>query len=117
MDKIHTQDEERPWGKFEVFAKNEPTTVKIITIKKGGECSLQYHNQRAEFWRVLSGTPDIRIGDVTTRAKKGDEFRVPIGALHRFSAPDNGVEILEIGFGTFDEQGDIVRLEDKYGRT
>ena len=64
---------------------------------------------------MLSGSPEIVIGDTTTRAKAGDEFTVPLGESHRISAPDTSVEILEISLGDFKEE-DIVRIEDKYGR-
>ena len=116
MNNIHKEDEIRPWGKFEVFAKNEIVTVKIITVHQGEKLSLQHHEHRSEFWRILSGTPDVTIGDAITKAKKGDEFLVTPGTSHRVSAVDSDVEFLEIAFGVFDEN-DIVRTEDKYGRS
>ena len=116
MDNIHKEDEVRPWGKFEVFAKNEQVTVKIVTVNQGEKFSLQYHTHRNEFWRILSGNPLVTIADKTIQAKKGDEFMVTAGMYHRVEAQGDTVEFLEIGFGVFDEK-DIVRTEDKYGRT
>lgn len=113
MDMIN---EERPWGSFRRFTKNQPSTVKIIHVNPEKQLSLQYHNNREEFWRVLDGNPTIIIGDAETLAKPGDEFIVPQTAHHRIKANDQPVRILEIAFGDFDEQ-DIVRLEDSYGRT
>ncbi|OHA89784.1 MAG: hypothetical protein A3C70_00820 [Candidatus Zambryskibacteria bacterium RIFCSPHIGHO2_02_FULL_43_14] len=107
--------EERPWGGFREFAENEGNTVKILFIKKGEVFSLQKHHYRNEFWRVLSGNPDIIIGDKMVRAKIGDEFEIPPEMKHQISAPINEVEVLEISRGKFDEN-DIVRIEDKYGR-
>ncbi len=115
MKPITTYTEERPWGKFERFTQNEISTVKIITIKPGGELSLQYHAGRAEFWKVILGNPLITVGETVTEAKEGDEFFVAPQQKHRMQAREQEVRILEIALGTFDED-DIVRLEDKYGR-
>lgn len=105
----------RPWGRFRQFTANEATTVKIIEVAPNQMFSLQYHEKRSEFWRVLSGTPRVTIGDATVSAKPGDEFLVPVKALHRIGAGVEPAVILEIAQGEFDEQ-DIVRVEDQYGR-
>ena len=108
-------DTERPWGSFRQFSSGEPSTVKILFVKKGQEFSLQYHKERSEFWRVLSGEPDIIVDDQKKAAKPGDEFFILPGIDHRISAPRGDVTVLELGRGRFDEK-DIVRIEDKYGR-
>ena len=107
--------EKRPWGKFEQFTENEQSTVKVITIRRGGELSLQYHKKRREFWKILRGRPRVTIGNKTVIAKVGDEFIIPRRVKHRISAPTSKVEVLEVAFGFFDEM-DIVRLKDQYGR-
>ena len=98
--------EKRPWGGFRRFTLNESSTVKILTIKPRQEFSLQYHKYRDEFWRFLDAPAIIRIGRKTIKAKKGDEFFIPMR---------KEVNILEISFGKFDER-DILRIKDKYGR-
>lgn len=108
--------EERPWGNFRQFTHNDTSTVKILFIKKGEAFSLQYHNLRTEFWKVLSGSPEITVGDKTVLAKPGDEFEILPKMNHRVKANDEDVQVLEISAGDFDEN-DIVRLEDKYGRS
>jgi len=112
---IKIYKEERPWGRFERLTKNERTTVKIITVKAGEKLSFQYHEQRSEFWRILSGRGKITVGDEITEAKKGDEFHIPIGTKHTAEGSDEEIVFLEIAFGDSDEN-DIIRLEDKYGR-
>ena len=107
--------DERPWGKFEQFTHNEVSTVKILTVKPGEKLSLQYHYNREEFWRVLSGEPIVLVGDEEKQAKKGDEFFIAKEANHRLMGGNETAEILEIAFGDFDEN-DIVRVEDNYGR-
>lgn len=116
MQKLRPLVEERPWGRFEQFVKNEAVTVKILFIKKGETFSLQKHHERDEFWRVLSGEPTITIGDNTVTGKPGDDFEVPKDVEHRVQALTDNVEILEISSGEFSEE-DIIRLDDKYGRT
>lgn len=106
--------ENRPWGSFTQFTKNTPSTVKIISVNAGESLSLQYHHHRSEFWKVLSGTAEITLGENVVVAKKGDEFFVPVGTLHRISA-HTALEILEIALGEFDET-DIIRTEDRYNR-
>jgi len=105
----------RPWGEFEEFSKNEPSTVKTLNVKKGEELSKQYHSKRCEFWKVLKGQPEISIDSVVMEAKEGEEFWIERFSSHRIGAPVDDVEILEVSFGEFDED-DIVRESDKYGR-
>ena len=114
--KVEVYISERPWGNFKQFTFNETSTVKIITVNPGEELSLQYHKSRSEFWKVLKGTPQVIIGEKKIEAKEGDEFFIPEEINHRITAGESEVEILEIAFGNFDEK-DIVRLEDKYGRS
>ncbi len=109
------EKESRPWGDFERFTFNEASTVKIITVKTGEEFSLQTHAHRDEFWRVLSGSGTITLGDTAHEAKAGDSFYCPRGTRHRAKGGQDGLSFLEIAFGDFDES-DITRLEDKYGR-
>ena len=106
----------RPWGSFTRFTNNEPSTVKILHINKGEEFSLQYHTHREEFWKILSGSPEITIDDKLHYPQAGEEFTISPHIDHRISAPKDDVIVLEISKGEFDED-DIVRIEDKYNRT
>jgi len=105
----------RPWGSEEIFTINEPTSVKILTINPGQRCSLQYHNSRKEFWKVIEGNAIFEIDGKKIEAKTGDEFEIEVKMTHRLVGKDAPAKILEISFGEFDEN-DIVRLEDDYGR-
>ena len=107
---------DKPWGNFRQFTHNETTTVKILSLNPNTSLSLQYHNHRSEFWFVISGHPVITIGDDTMEAKPGNEFTIEIKEPHRLEAQNDAVQVLEIAYGDFDER-DIVRIEDKYGRS
>ena len=108
--------DKRPWGDFERFTLNEKTTVKIITVLPHQKLSLQTHQNRDEFWRIISGSGSVVIGDKTKSAKAGDSFFIERGQKHRALGGVETMQFLEIAFGEFDEN-DIVRLEDSYGRS
>ena len=107
--------EERPWGKFIQFTHNEPSTVKILVVNPGEELSLQYHERREEFWHVISGNGKLIIGENELDIVPGKNYLVPRGAQHTIRGGSEGVQVLEIATGDFDED-DIVRLKDKYHR-
>jgi phosphomannomutase len=109
-------DEKRPWGSFKQIVHNKPSTVKLIHVKKGEELSWQYHNHRAELWKILSGSPVILLHHEWVRARAGDEFFIPQGMTHSIGAPEGDVLLLEVAVGHFDEE-DIVRLKDRYSRS
>jgi len=114
-DNLQIYEEERPWGLFRRFTNNSNSTVKIITINPNEELSLQSHNKREEFWRVIKGNGVFEVEDKKYIVGEGVEQYVPLKAKHKIKAGAQGVEILEIAFGDFDED-DIIRYEDKYGR-
>lgn len=107
--------DDRPWGSFDQFTKNEPSTVKLITVSPNKRLSLQKHSKRSEFWHIISGSGIITIGTQSLPAKSGDEFEIPIETLHRVAGGPEGLCFLEIALGDFDEN-DIVRTEDDFGR-
>lgn len=106
----------KPWGRFEQYAHNHPSTVKIITVEPGGTLSYQYHDHRDELWVILDEGARVEIGDETTYPNPGEELFIPRRTAHRLSCVGEGqIRLLEVSFGVFDED-DIVRLEDAYGR-
>lgn len=105
----------RPWGAYERFTLNEQSTVKIITIQPNEAFSLQTHEHRDEFWRIISGSGTVYLNDISSSALPGATFWSPKGTKHRAEADAQGLVFLEIAFGLF-EEADITRIEDKYGR-
>ena len=112
----HYEKDERPWGFYERFTLCEPSTVKIITVEAGEAFSLQTHAHREEFWHIISGSGVVTVGDEKKECAAGDNFFVPKNTQHRLEAGSTPCVFLEIAYGEFDEQ-DIIRIEDKYGRT
>jgi mannose-6-phosphate isomerase-like protein (cupin superfamily) len=111
----HQHREDRPWGSFEQFTLNEPTTVKILRVNPDQEFSLQKHHQRSEFWKVVAGSGTAFIGENEREVQVGDEIEIPVGTLHRLKGGPSGISVLEIAFGDFKED-DIERVADDYGR-
>lgn len=107
--------EKRPWGGFRTFTLNNKCSVKILTIESKKRLSLQRHKHRSEFWRALDNDFKVTIGNKTIRAKKGDEFFIRKGTLHRIEGLSKEANILEISLGNFNER-DIERTEDDFGR-
>jgi mannose-1-phosphate guanylyltransferase/mannose-6-phosphate isomerase len=107
---------DKPWGRFDQYTHNLPSTVKIITVVPGGILSRQYHDNRDELWVVMDPGARVELGEDVMEPKAGAEMFIPRQTVHRLSTiGEEPVRVLEISFGEFDEE-DIVRLEDVYGR-
>jgi len=110
-------EDERPWGRFRSFPHEEASSIKIITVDPGGELSLQYHERRSEFWVVLDEGLEITVGERTWRPRLREEIFIPAGTPHRMRGVGrHPARILELWLGS-SEESDIIRLEDRYGRS
>ena len=100
---------------------------KFLIFEPGKKLSLQYHNRRAEIWRVISGDLTAAISDTDEEGewktyKTGDELSYGALARHRAGAPAEGewVIVAEIWQHTDldnpTNEDDIVRLADDFGR-
>lgn len=107
----------RPWGKFRAYPHKNAGSIKIITVKPGASLSLQVHNRRSEFWIALDRGLEITVGKKVWRPKKGEEIYIPRKTAHRLRCVGRSpARVMEIWLGNSNES-DIVRLEDKYGRS
>ena len=107
--------EKRPWGHFERFTSNEPCTVKLVYVDGDKRLSLQYHNNRSEFWKVVKGPVQVQVGEEKKTLETGAIISIPKNTIHRLIGAGIDAIVLEISTGDFDEN-DIVRLEDDHGR-
>lgn len=112
---MHVYSESRPWGRFEKFHENKPCTVKLIYVNANSRLSLQYHNKRSEFWKVIKGIAMVEMDGKNIVLTEGETLSIPRQARHRVGALDSECVILEIAYGKF-EENDIVRIEDDYNR-
>ncbi|HEY7147320.1 MAG TPA: cupin domain-containing protein [Streptosporangiaceae bacterium] len=114
--------QEKPWGYELIFAVvGGKYAGKVIHVNAGHSLSLQYHREKEETISVLEGEAVIEYGataDQLTerRFSPGDTIHLPPGVLHRIRA----VRDLTFAEASTAEPGwrdDVVRLEDRYGRT
>jgi mannose-6-phosphate isomerase-like protein (cupin superfamily) len=115
---ISVYSEKRPWGEFRVLEEQAGFKVKRITVIPGGRLSLQSHRHRSEHWTVVNGTATVTIGTevkVLSRAQSAD---IAKGDTHRLENHHaETVEIIEVQFGDYLGEDDIIRYEDAYNRT
>ncbi len=141
-------DEHKPWGAYyrladenaeqfvqeyfpgrtaDELGKGGSLSPKFLIFEPGKKLSLQYHERRAEIWRVISGTliAAISESDEEGEWKKfvaGEELAYDALVRHRAGAPE-GEEwcvVAEVWQHTDIEnptnEEDIVRLADDFGR-
>ena len=109
--------EERPWGKFENLTEDENFLVKKLTVKPNQKLSLQYHNKRSEYWVIVEGKGLITLDDKETICEPGSSFFIDKKKKHRIeNLGSKDLIIIEVQMGTKLSEGDIVRIEDIYGR-
>ncbi len=107
----------RPWGSYESLHGGEKHQVKHIVVKPGERLSYQYHHFRAEHWVVVSGIAEAVVGKDTVIMGEADTVFIPIGAPHRLRNPgDKDLHLIEVQYGSYLGEDDIVRIEDDYGR-
>lgn len=110
--------ETRPWGSFHVLEEKDGFKVKRLHVTPGGRLSLQSHKHRSEHWTVVNGTATVTVDEAVVEFVRGQSIDIPLGAKHRlenFGSTD--VEIIEVQFGDYLGEDDIVRYEDVYKRS
>ena len=115
---INHREVYRPWGVYDSVDNGHRYQVKRITVKPGAKLSVQMHHHRAEHWIVVSGTAKVTNGERTYLVCENESTYIPIGQIHALENP--GViplELIEVQSGSYLGEDDIVRFEDKYGRT
>lgn len=109
---------QRPWGWYETVSEVAGNKIKRIQVAPGQQLSLQKHHQRAEHWVVTRGTARVTLGDQTFDLAPGQHCDIAIGQVHRLAnTTAEPVEIVEVQFGSYLGEDDIVRLQDDYGRS
>lgn len=115
--KIH-REVYRPWGKYDSIDNGKRYQVKRITVNPGEKLSIQMHHHRAEHWIVVSGTAKVTNGDNTFLVTENESTYIPIGVIHALENPGKmPLEMIEVQSGSYLGEDDIVRFEDRYGRT
>ncbi|MYE53965.1 MAG: mannose-1-phosphate guanylyltransferase/mannose-6-phosphate isomerase [Chloroflexi bacterium] len=107
----------RPWGSYETIDAGDRFQVKRLTITPGEALSLQMHHHRAEHWVVVKGTAKVTRGKEEFLLTENQSTYVPVGVDHRLENPGTlPLEVVEVQTGSYLEEDDIVRFEDRYDR-
>lgn len=108
---------ERPWGWFDTVSEERGFKIKRIGVAPGQQISLQKHHQRAEHWVVVRGTAQVTLDEQVFELTVGQHCDIAVGQVHRLAnRGTQALEIVEVQFGPYLGEDDIVRLSDDYGR-
>ncbi len=142
---IKTIDKERPWGGFfviddtgaEAFVELFFPTIdkaeltkgkispKILLVEPQKKLSWQYHNRRAEIWKLVEGEAGIVRSNSNEQTPiqqmvSGEIVRLQQGERHRLVGLDTWGTIAEIWLHTDpqnpSDEEDIIRVSDDFGR-
>jgi mannose-6-phosphate isomerase len=108
----------KPWGYELIWAQTDRYVGKILHIERAQQLSYQYHRRKDETIHLLSGVLELEVASPegarqTIRLQPGDGFHIAAGLRHRLTA----VETCDVLEASTPELDDVVRLEDRYGRT
>ena len=110
--------ETRPWGSFHVLDEGTGFKVKRIVVTPGGRLSLQSHKHRGEHWTVVTGTATVTVGMAVKDYTRAQSIDIPQGEKHRLENSSRElVEIIEVQFGDYLGEDDIIRYDDVYNRS
>jgi len=115
---INHREVYRPWGCYDSIDNGDRFQAKRIVVNPGAKLSVQMHHHRAEHWIVVSGTAQVTNGEKTYLVTENQSTYIPVGQTHALENP--GViplELIEVQSGSYLGEDDIVRFEDRYGRS
>ncbi len=108
---------DRPWGSYDSLDMGERFQVKRITVKPGAALSLQKHHHRAEHWVVVAGKAEVTRDHEVFPLDENQSTFLPKGSVHRLrNIGETPLELIEVQYGSYLGEDDIVRLQDVYGR-
>ena len=143
---IIEKDFERPWGGFLVISEKQAQqfadkffdginvenikiggklSPKILIVNPNSKLSWQYHQRRAEIWKVFRGEVGVSRSfddnqNPLIKLVTGDQIRLKKGERHRLIGLSDFAVIAEIWQHTDSnnpsDENDIVRISDDYGR-
>jgi len=103
---------DKPWGYELLWATTDKYTAKILTVRKGECLSLQYHKAKDEVMFLNKGKAILQFGEREFEMLSDESYHIEPGTIHRVRALEDS-EIFEI---STPGEGDVVRLQNKYGR-
>lgn len=104
----------KPWGHEIIFAHvARKYAGKILVIESGHQTSLQFHRDKQESIYVLNGRLTLLISGHKRIVNSGGCFDILPGVIHRLESNHGRVTLIEV---STPQLGDVVRIQDDYGR-
>ena len=104
---------DKPWGREVWYAHEDRYAGKLLEVTKGHALSLQKHEVKQETLYLLEGRLIFHFNGTDHEMEPGECITVNPGDVHRMEAIEDSV-LLEVSTPELD---DVVRLEDRYGRS
>lgn len=109
---------EKPWGHEVWWAHTDLYAGKLLIVDAGHALSLQYHREKDEASYLLSSKLRLLQGKTKDlleehEVEPGQTWRNEAGIVHSIEALEDSV-VLEVSTPHLD---DVVRLQDRYGRS
>ena len=115
---VNHKEVRRPWGSYLSVDESSNHQVKRIKVNPKQKLSVQKHFKRAEHWVVVSGTAEVTLNEDTFILKENESVFIPKESIHSLSNPfEEMLEIIEVQYGSYLGEDDIVRFSDIYGRS
>lgn len=109
---------ERPWGTYKSVEKGDGYQVKELMVYPGQSLSLQFHYHRDEHWVIVRGTAKVTVGEEVKLVTENESVFIKKGQVHRLENPGKiALKVIEVQYGSYLEEDDIIRCEDLYDRT
>ena len=111
----------KPWGEELILDRSGDSVVKMLRVDPHSRLSLQFHRRKHETLMLLSGSALLTLGRSVDRLREhtlvpGVRVEIEPRTIHRVEAGSTGADILEVASRLIDDEDDIVRLADDYGR-
>ena len=108
----------RPWGTYTLLEEAPGFKIKRIEVRPGAALSLQLHHRRSEHWVVVRGVAHVTNGEREFDVHPNESTYIPLETRHRLeNRGTDPLVIIEVQCGDYLGEDDIVRFEDRYGRT
>ena len=97
------------WGYEKWLENNDKYCCKLLSLKKGYQCSLHKHKIKDEMFFITQGHVRLEVGKKVMHMLPGSFVRITCGVLHRFRGIEDSI-MIEVS--THHEDSDSYRVEE-----
>ena len=108
----------RDYAKVRGTSFAAPLAAARVAFQRSPALSLQLHHHRSEHWVVVRGAARVTLGESVFDLPQGASTFIPVETKHRLENRGSDVlAVIEVACGDYIEEDDIIRFDDRYGRT